>query len=181
MTNARYTPTAKIAVTGGALSAAHAADFDPDTWYTWPQVEEFLTGAAPVEIEMAVTDNVPDQMAGEGIYGLCYAHSAHAQMIDAEGDDDNWPVFMEWECREATSPCTAYADFAAAGFQGTWDTPRDFAIERAHTAFGVAPGGEIAPYIDYEAYAVTIYNRYGYDDYWFIDLPDGRVAVFQSR
>lgn len=181
MTNARYTPTARIAVTGGALSAAHAADFDPDTWYTWPQVEEFLTGAAPVEIEMAVTDNVPDQMAGEGIYGLCYAHSAHAQMIDAEGDDDNWPVFMEWECREATSPCTAYADFAAAGFQGTWDTPRDFAIERARTAFGVAPGGEIAPYIDYEAYAVTIYNRYGYDDYWFIDLPDGRVAVFQSR
>lgn len=180
MTNARYTPTARIAVTGGALSAAHADDFDPDTWYTWPQVEEFIAGA-PVEIEMTATDNVPDQMAGEGINGLCYAHSAHAQMIDAEGDDDNWPVFMEWECREATSPCTAYADFAAAGFQGTWDTTRDFAIERAHTAFGIAPGGEIAPYIDYEAYAVTIYNRYGYDDYWFIDLPDGRVAVFQSR
>lgn len=38
MTNARYTPTAQIAVTGGALSAAHADDFDPDTWYTWPQV-----------------------------------------------------------------------------------------------------------------------------------------------
>lgn len=178
MTNDRYTPTAQIAVTGGALSAAHAADFDPDTWYTWPQVEKFIAAGASVEIEMTATDNVPDQMAGEGIYGLCYAHTAHAQMIDAEGCDDNWPVFMEWEPRQATSPCTAYADFAAAGFQGTWDTPRDFAADQAHT-LGVDPNGEFAPYFDYEAYTADIFGSHG--GYWFIDLPDGRVAVFHAQ